>query len=628
MKKRVQSVLLIVALLFGLLTPAASVNAETVHDRNLAEKCGLKPFTVVEVPENSVDAPAIENATTAEIPVSARAYWTQFNSDYYYNYFLNDVEKAFWDGLEEGCIALATSTQDINYVYAYCDPSVSEERKLDLLFAFAYCHPQYYFISNSIGWSGCAGYLWLYDEFVDGDARMAATNQFTATLDVWMTEVEAQNRPEEKVKRAHDIVCQNTVYYDNYYDQSAYSLVCMGQTVCAGYAKTMQMLLNAVGIESLAVTSPSHAWNIVQLHGVWYELDATWDDQDEYGTLYYYYNKSRQHFSTTGSHNIESLYQDMLIDTPYDMPSAWEYVTPYFTVDNITYVILNENTSLAERLAKPISTTEGVPATVSYNGYTYAVTGRTGSAAGNDVTQLEAFVERMYTVALGRDAEAEGHAFWTNDLLAKKTDGAGLASGFILGAEFVGKNYSNEEYVDVLYRTFFNREATVDPEGAAFWLNSLSAGQTRESVLAGFVNSAEFDTLCTSYGISRGILRENGAPVNPGICQFSERLYTKVLERDSEKEGKEYWSLLIANGVCTPAAAAKEMFNSPEYLAKKTTNVQYVDALYRTFMGREADEEGKLNWLNNLKNGMSRETVLANFAASTEFQQIMQSYGL
>lgn len=395
MRRRIQSALLTVVLFVGLLAPVTCVNAEPMPDRRLAEKCGLKPFTVVEVPENSVDEPAIENATTAEISVTDRTYWTQFNSDYYYYYFLNDAEKAFWDALEEACIGLAISTRDCEALFAYSDPSISEERKKDLLFMFSYCHPQYYFIDSYIGWNDRYGYLYLYDAFQDGDARMAVTNQFTATMDAWMTEVEAQSRPEEKVKRAHDLICDNTFYdWDgNAYDQSAYSMVCMGETVCAGYAKTMQMLLNAVGIESLTATSEVHAWNIIQLHGVWYEIDVTWDDGDEYGVFYDFYNKSRETFlayDSEESHVLEPVYLTMRVDAPYDMLSmSEEYVSPYFESDNISYVVLNDNTSLAERLAKPLSTTQGVPATVSRNGNTYTVTGRTGSGASNDITQLE-----------------------------------------------------------------------------------------------------------------------------------------------------------------------------------------------------------------------------------------------
>ncbi len=633
MRKRIQSVLLTVVLFIGLLAPATNVSAEPAINRGLAEKCGLKPFTVIEMPQQEgVELPPIENVTTAQISVADRKYWTQFNSDYYYYYFLNDAEKAFWDELEEGCIALATTTQDSSIVYADSAPTISEERKIDLMFLFTYCHPQYYFISSAIGWSGSYGFLYLYDEFIDGDVRMAATNQFTARMDVWMTEVEAQNRPEEKVKRAHDIVCQNTIYNPNDYDQSAYSLVCMGQTVCAGYSKTMQMLLNAVGIDSLTVTSPVHAWNIVQLHGVWYELDATWDDGDEYGIFYDFYNKSRQTFVTSGSdgsHDIEAIYQNMRVDAPYDMPStAWEYVSPYFTADNISYVILNENTGLAERLVKPLDTSVGAPLTVNQNGKTYQVIGGTAEVGGEEDSseQVMAFVERMYTVALGRDAEASGANYWAKQLLAGENDGAGIARGFFLSPEFMNSGHSNNEYVKRLYRTFFDREPA--EEEVNYWMGKLANGESREFVLSGFVNSNEFDVLCGNFGISRGFLRQNGAAINPGISQFAERLYTKVLERAGEKDGIEYWTLQIADGVCTPDAAAKSFFKSPEYLNKKSSNTHYIEACYRTFMGREPEEGGVVYWKNVMANGATRDEVLAGFAASAEFQQILKEYGL
>lgn len=146
--------------------------------------------------------------------------------------------------------------------------------------------------------------------------------------------------------------------------------------------------------------------------------------------------------------------------------------------------------------------------------------------------------------------------------------------------------------------------------------------------MSGFVNSDEFDTLCNSYGISRGILRKDGSAINPGIGQFAERLYTKILERDSEKTGKEYWMSQIADGLATPEAAAKSFFYSQEYLDKKSSNTQYVETLYRTFMGREADEAGLAYWVNQIKNGMSREQALDSMTACPEFQQIKQSYGL
>jgi transglutaminase/protease-like cytokinesis protein 3 len=59
-----------------------------------------------------------------------------------------------------------------------------------------------------------------------------------------------------------------------------------GTAVCEGYAKAMKLLLDSQGIESLYVTGTAttsggtggHAWNIVQIGNVWYDLDSTFDD--------------------------------------------------------------------------------------------------------------------------------------------------------------------------------------------------------------------------------------------------------------------------------------------------------------------------------------------------------------
>lgn len=241
-------------------------------------------------------------------------------------------------------------------------------------------------------------------------------------------------------------------------------------------------------------------------------------------------------------------------------------------------------------------------------------------------SQLELFIERMYTVALGRAAEAEGLTYWVEKLISGESDGAGIARGFFRSSEFVDKNLEDNEYVNVLYATFFDR--TPAAEEVSYWTDALAAGHSRELVLAGFVNSEEFDVLCTSYGISVGFLRENGEAINPGICHFTERLYTRVLERSSEKEGFEYWILRIADGVCTPEAAAQSFFRSPEYLRRNTTDVQYIQALYHTFMDREAESTGMTYWQDVLDNGASREAVLAGFANSDEFKGIMAEFGL
>ena len=244
----------------------------------------------------------------------------------------------------------------------------------------------------------------------------------------------------------------------------------------------------------------------------------------------------------------------------------------------------------------------------------------------SELYPVAAFVERMYTVALGRTSEAKGLDFYVEKLFSGDSNGACIAESFLCSPEFLNKGHSDAEYVKVLYRTFFDREPAA--EEVNYWVDKLASGQSRAFVLAGFVNSVEFDNLCAQYDISRGFMREDGKPLNPGIGRFAERMYTVVLERAGEKEGIEYWSLSIANGVCTPKDAAKNFFLSPEYVNKNTSDAQYITTLYKAFMDREPEAGGVEYWQNVLKNGATREQILEGFADSAEFKGIMASFGL
>ncbi len=112
------------------------------------------------------------------------------------------------------------------------------------------------------------------------------------------------------------------------------------------------------------------------------------------------------------------------------------------------------------------------------------------------------FVERFYTIILDRPAEAAGLNDWTNRLIGKTATGADVAAGFINSGEFQKKKMTDEEYVTKLYRAFFDREP--DKAGYDGWLKELKNGKSRDFVLRGFINSAEFNTLCKKYGINAG----------------------------------------------------------------------------------------------------------------------------
>jgi glucose/arabinose dehydrogenase len=117
-----------------------------------------------------------------------------------------------------------------------------------------------------------------------------------------------------------------------------------------------------------------------------------------------------------------------------------------------------------------------------------------------DRTEVEGFVTRFYRQTLAREPDAPGLNGWVNALIDGTISGADAAFGFVFSQEFINRNTSNEEFVTILYRTFFDREP--DTGGYNAWVNFLNSGGARAAVLDGFTHSFEFEILSGSFGIN------------------------------------------------------------------------------------------------------------------------------
>ncbi len=102
----------------------------------------------------------------------------------------------------------------------------------------------------------------------------------------------------------HDSVVRDVQYDEeaaadvSHNDPSAnvYGTLVNGRAICTGYARTVKLLLNRVGISCMTVKGicreEGHMWNLVSIDGSWYHLDITWNDPTEfsaYGMLSHNY---------------------------------------------------------------------------------------------------------------------------------------------------------------------------------------------------------------------------------------------------------------------------------------------------------------------------------------------------
>lgn len=89
----------------------------------------------------------------------------------------------------------------------------------------------------------------------------------------------------DKVKYVFDTIIEQTDYVEGAKDnQNMLSVLLYNESVCSGYAKATQYLLNQLGVETTMVigsaNGESHGWNLVKADNAWYYLDTTWGDAD------------------------------------------------------------------------------------------------------------------------------------------------------------------------------------------------------------------------------------------------------------------------------------------------------------------------------------------------------------
>lgn len=223
-----------------------------------------------------------EKETESEMPSGTEEDTEQITevSELYYSYHcLDETQKKIYLEILD---ALANMKKDAQL-------SIMDKSGVDLIFACVMNdHPELFYVE---------GYQ--YTEYTLGNVTTGVT--FSGTYSMSSEEAEqAKIAIEQKIAECFRQVPLNedeysTVKYlyewlidSTEYDKTAEnnqnicSVFLQGRSVCQGYAKAMQYMLQKAGMQCLLVTGftngERHGWNLVRVNGEYYYLDPTWGD--------------------------------------------------------------------------------------------------------------------------------------------------------------------------------------------------------------------------------------------------------------------------------------------------------------------------------------------------------------
>ena len=232
------------------------------------------------------------------------------NKAFYYYNSLTDEQK-------DSYITLYYSALDFD---DSCKVQIAEEDLSTVIDAIMYDNSEIFWLSGNCTYYVGEGYIEVVQEYryTEDEAKQISDKLEDKINDV-ISKMPDYKTDFEKELYLHDYVCDNTIYDETTLEttgHTAHSSLLDGRTVCEGYARAVQLLLDEVGIENYLITGEAsdsngadlHMWNIVKINGYYYHLDPTWNDgafTDEQG--YFYFNVPDTYIMRTHSNfNIKN----------------------------------------------------------------------------------------------------------------------------------------------------------------------------------------------------------------------------------------------------------------------------------------------------------------------------------
>jgi len=255
--------------------------------------------------------PELESTTSTSVP---NITYTSSNTDKKHMYMqLDEYSKIIYDGLDNNIDNLKTGTYVIEYGDSF-KKVLSNENGQEILGkeyqsaieAFIYDNPNIFYLDPTKMFLNIQtitrGFSKTYNVYIgNGEEENYLSNNFqnSEQVEQCIKQIEQvsnnvisglSGNDYNKIKQIHDYLVDNLSYdttISKNYIYDIYGALVNKECVCEGYAKAFKYLADKAGLNSVIVVgdaynsrgeTENHSWNYIEINGIWYAIDCTWDD--------------------------------------------------------------------------------------------------------------------------------------------------------------------------------------------------------------------------------------------------------------------------------------------------------------------------------------------------------------
>ncbi|HJT36411.1 MAG TPA: DUF4214 domain-containing protein, partial [Pirellulales bacterium] len=143
------------------------------------------------------------------------------------------------------------------------------------------------------------------------------------------------------------------------------------------------------------------------------------------------------------------------------------------------------------------------------------------------------------------------------------------------------------------YEQYIGREA--DEPGLEYWVAQMQAGLSEEQLDAAMIGSPEY-------------VRDHGGSDPAWVSG----MYHDLLGRAPDAQGLQYWTARLRSGESHYGVALG-------FAASAEREALVIDADYRAFLGRSADQAEVASWVQQFAAGVHRDALIAALIGSSEY---------